>query len=303
MKILHAGVPGLPKTFQDAISATRKLGYRYLWIDSLCILQDDQQDWAREAALMHKVYTNAECNLAAEASQDSSGGLFFKREGLHGQCVAKNTRKDVTELFVDCDIFMRDIQNDPLQKVTSLKKQEMDTDAEISQTRFRLWVDLVADYTHRMLTKSSDILPALSGIAKWLQPHLGNPVYLAGLWNNGDLHRQLAWYADTPNNSRPHYRAQSWSWASIDGQAGWISECQSEIWYEIFTPGPDIIDASATLDGDDPTGPVTGGHLLITGSMARVKSIDYELPPSLCREDEMKVSPNRVHFHTDVSGF
>jgi hypothetical protein len=39
----------LPKTFRDAIQVTRELGQRYLWIDSLCIIQDDPNDWRMEA--------------------------------------------------------------------------------------------------------------------------------------------------------------------------------------------------------------------------------------------------------------
>lgn len=49
----------LPKTFRDAIFIARALGMRYLWIDSLCILQDDLQDWQREPAKMCDVYANA----------------------------------------------------------------------------------------------------------------------------------------------------------------------------------------------------------------------------------------------------
>jgi hypothetical protein len=40
----------LPETSKDAIVLTRSLGYRYLWIDALCIVQDDALDWEREAA-------------------------------------------------------------------------------------------------------------------------------------------------------------------------------------------------------------------------------------------------------------
>ena len=99
------------------MTATRNLGYRYLWIDSLCIVQDDQEDWDREATLMYNVYTNAECNLAAAASRDSSGGLFFKRTGLHGQCVAQNVRGDVIDCFADDELFQREIKQSPLQTV------------------------------------------------------------------------------------------------------------------------------------------------------------------------------------------
>lgn len=38
-------ITGLPKTFREAIQVTRDLGYRYIWIDSLCIIQDSEEDW------------------------------------------------------------------------------------------------------------------------------------------------------------------------------------------------------------------------------------------------------------------
>lgn len=71
----------LPKTFKDAVFVTRRLGISYLWIDSLCILQDkdDLSDWSAEAAMMDKVYTHSYCNLSAAAAMDSSRGLFFPR--------------------------------------------------------------------------------------------------------------------------------------------------------------------------------------------------------------------------------
>lgn len=53
---------------------------KYLWIDSLCIVQDSQDDWRRESALMNKVYRHSFCNIAAAASVNSHGGCFFPRE-------------------------------------------------------------------------------------------------------------------------------------------------------------------------------------------------------------------------------
>ena len=74
-------ISALPKTFQDAIVVARRLGIRFLWIDSLCIIQDDigLADWLKEAPQMDKVYTNAQYNISAAGSNDSSQGLFFSR--------------------------------------------------------------------------------------------------------------------------------------------------------------------------------------------------------------------------------
>jgi len=80
----------LPKTFQDAITITRQLlirgkGIRYLWIDALCILQDDPEDFAREGTAMHKTYSMATCTIAASASPDSKSGCLLPRGlGNHG---------------------------------------------------------------------------------------------------------------------------------------------------------------------------------------------------------------------------
>jgi hypothetical protein len=66
----------LPKTFQDAIEFTRRLGVRYIWIDSLCIIQHDKEDWERESAKMYEVYRKSYLTLAATSSANAEGGCF-----------------------------------------------------------------------------------------------------------------------------------------------------------------------------------------------------------------------------------
>jgi hypothetical protein len=66
----------LPKTFQDAVRVTRELSIPYLWIDSLCIVQDDTEDWNREAPRMEDVYASAYCTIAASSAASSSEGLL-----------------------------------------------------------------------------------------------------------------------------------------------------------------------------------------------------------------------------------
>jgi hypothetical protein len=51
-RMTRISINDLSKTFRDAVHIARELHQRYLWIDSLCIIQDDGNDWAREAALM-----------------------------------------------------------------------------------------------------------------------------------------------------------------------------------------------------------------------------------------------------------
>jgi hypothetical protein len=72
----------LSKTFREAMHATRKLGYRYIWIDSLCIIQDDGEDWAKEAATMCDVYQSATLTLVAAHASGGDVGCFAERDGL-----------------------------------------------------------------------------------------------------------------------------------------------------------------------------------------------------------------------------
>ncbi|KAL1636590.1 hypothetical protein SLS56_001175 [Neofusicoccum ribis] len=65
-----------PKTFRDAIAITTRLQVRYLWIDSLCIIQSSREDWAKESGLICSVYGNSHCNIAATAASNSSEGCF-----------------------------------------------------------------------------------------------------------------------------------------------------------------------------------------------------------------------------------
>lgn len=58
----------LPPTFKDAIAIARKLGVQYLWIDSLCILQDSSADWETEAGLMGDVYGRSYFTIAARGA-------------------------------------------------------------------------------------------------------------------------------------------------------------------------------------------------------------------------------------------
>ncbi|PMD47069.1 HET-domain-containing protein, partial [Hyaloscypha variabilis F] len=65
-----------PPMMQDAISVLRRLGILYVWIDCMCIVQDDKDDWAREAATMASIYANAELTLAATWCNGSGQSLF-----------------------------------------------------------------------------------------------------------------------------------------------------------------------------------------------------------------------------------
>jgi Heterokaryon incompatibility protein (HET) len=113
-------ISSLPKTFLEAVSLAKELGIRYLWIDALCIMQDSEEDWRLEAARMRDVYSNATLTVAATASRNSHGGLFYtrsplmmspcfvamERNGLQGEPLIAY-RQEMFEMFEMFEIFER----------------------------------------------------------------------------------------------------------------------------------------------------------------------------------------------------
>ncbi|KAK5656008.1 hypothetical protein OQA88_5146 [Cercophora sp. LCS_1] len=72
----------LSQTHLDAIEITKALGYQYLWIDAICIIQDDDEDWAGESANMGTIYRDSALTIAAAQSPDADGGILLDRPNL-----------------------------------------------------------------------------------------------------------------------------------------------------------------------------------------------------------------------------
>jgi hypothetical protein len=70
----------MPKTLQDAVVVTRRLGVRYLWIDALCIVQGDDEEWANEHDNLGDIYTNANLVIAADTADGL--GMGFLRNNI-----------------------------------------------------------------------------------------------------------------------------------------------------------------------------------------------------------------------------
>lgn len=74
----------LPQSFQDAIATARILGLQYLWIDALCIIQDDVEDWRHEAANMGNYYRDAFVVLSSLSASDGRLGFLRPRDQRSG---------------------------------------------------------------------------------------------------------------------------------------------------------------------------------------------------------------------------
>lgn len=98
------GFSQLPNNFQQAIAFTRRLRYEYIWIDSLCIMQHDQDDWACEASKMARYYDNAiltpavadalTCHVGFLHLRNHYTPLLISGEGQEYYCLREVLRDD-----------------------------------------------------------------------------------------------------------------------------------------------------------------------------------------------------------------
>ncbi|RFN54472.1 het-domain-containing protein [Fusarium flagelliforme] len=74
--LVHIAWKDMPLLYQDTIRLAWRLGIEYVWIDSLCIIQDSADDWAREAGRMKDVYGSSWLTIAATSNPDCSSGIL-----------------------------------------------------------------------------------------------------------------------------------------------------------------------------------------------------------------------------------
>lgn len=108
----------LPRSFQDAVLVSRGLNVRYLWIDSLCIIQNDQDDWNHETARMQQVFSNATCVLAASSAASSAEGFLTGPSNRQRDFVRLQSPSSGAVLYVcrAIDDFQRDVDEAVLNK-------------------------------------------------------------------------------------------------------------------------------------------------------------------------------------------
>ncbi|KAG4437975.1 hypothetical protein IFR05_006556 [Cadophora sp. M221] len=279
-------VESLPRTLRDAVHMSQLLDFRYIWIDALCIIQDDTADWVVQGSLMTDIYEGSTLCISTLSANDCHSGflelpdtlskvgiyhyftqtsdesrdifvgqkpsgygnvvekshlctrgwtfqerlvspasLHYTDEGMFWECVEEflsETGSGRTPYSPDGWKKSWRVVRDG--KATVLT-EHLGAGSELSlekATVLRNWGDFVGDYSARELTKSTDKLPAVAGIARAFCQQ-ASMVYLAGLWKE-DFLSGLFWFRhrDTDTLTRPRppqlYRAPTWSWASVDGR-------------------------------------------------------------------------------------
>ncbi|KAH9871969.1 hypothetical protein J1614_006228 [Plenodomus biglobosus] len=291
----------LPKTYQDAITFAHNLGLEYMWIDSLCILQDSDEDWRNEGGKMTQIYTNAHITLSAASSADAYEGCFFASSTSHSSRTLEFVGKDGKPYNFHCreKISSRDM---PLAKRGWTYQERLLSNRIIHFTKEELvwecnercvcecsavghyngggpglglikqlcglrdnsqiediWQSIIEDYSERSLTYPSDRLPAIQGLAKMVPATMG--AYLAGHWS-ATLIQSLCWCSIERPLQSCIWRAPSWSWASATGSVRWetLSWSREDKCYPVS-----ILSAMTTPKGNDPTGEVIDGKLVLRG--------------------------------------
>ncbi|KAF2850372.1 HET-domain-containing protein [Plenodomus tracheiphilus IPT5] len=221
----------LPKTFHDAILICQNLSIEYLWIDSLCIIQDDEADWQKQAALMADVYEGAIITIAAAHAENPTRGCFSNiRAACRGQPLPGYTNTYVRPwpllqrgwVFQEVSLSPRVIYfgaeevvwqcrckvereghpNEPwlLEKIRApvLSLTNYDT-----TTLDNYWFEVVRRYSSRSLSRQMDCLPAIAAMARRIERLRPRDRYLAGLWQSS-LCRGLSWenVVNVPNGAQ-----------------------------------------------------------------------------------------------------
>ncbi|KAF5702098.1 hypothetical protein FGLOB1_9825 [Fusarium globosum] len=96
----------LPNSYQEAIQFSLRIGFKYIWIDSLCIIQDSLLDWMQEAKDMKQVYEHAIMNLCSATASDSTGTSFVARRQSLLRPMRVKVHGEVFQLL--CDGLLED---------------------------------------------------------------------------------------------------------------------------------------------------------------------------------------------------
>lgn len=254
-------IQSLSRTFQDAITVTRLLGLRYLWIDALCIVQDDPQDWLEQAGQMCSIYQNSSVTIAVHSSKGPLDGFLWRRTVPDSLRISPRGTKPPFWIKVDPlsdDAISRAFGNSEItgrgwitqelclsQRVLHFVEDRVTWEchhedcssvhpSEDHMERFRKrsvhpsqdWLPFVTAYSTCRTTKESDKLAAIAGVAQaWPRndTYFQHNGYYCGIFDD-DVHGSLLWYRAHSSVIRRAQRAPAWSWASVDGEICFIRE-------------------------------------------------------------------------------
>ena len=233
LRAWRGGIPDryLSPVVRDAVILTRRLNICYLWVDALCIIQDDFDDWQRESPLMGPVYSNAHFTIMLLNSSTCQQGFLTRRpsgdeEPSGGQAPSGPEYKLHVDwraaawtcrgwTFQEEKLSTRHVYVGPSRMyfccnsgVTAEDSPERGSVSEKSvlhmlkkasasgrgiRSLMRFWeVNMVPQFSNREFSRPQDKLQAIASVAKCIGDHTGYD-YAAGLWVPR-IHIELIWH-------------------------------------------------------------------------------------------------------------
>lgn len=138
----------------------------------------------------------------------------------------------------------------------------------------QLWYNLLSDYSRRGITRGTDKLIALGGVAQEVQEKTGL-TYCAGHWLEM-IATGLCWtYSDEPTTRASPYRAPTWSWAAVDGGIAYVTE-QGPL-NGMPHPDVDLINCSVDVGAD---GQIISGRLVLSAQVKEARLVPFSTSSS-----------------------
>ncbi|RBR07232.1 uncharacterized protein FIESC28_10731 [Fusarium coffeatum] len=310
-------VEELPLTIRDAIHVCRQMHIPYLWVDSLCIIQTEdnavekggKSDKDRELPKMAGIFSAAALTICATCASSAEEGFLQDREAWP-PAIALPVRVNDTFVREPVDSRAWVFQEQMLSNRTlNFRKHAMELSSGRVSSSFaqdddysfhsdlevgfgRRWIDLVMAYSGRHLSVLQDRPIAIAAVAEWFaRTRDGDNTllasdYLAGMWKP-DILQHLLWSAPSPidygydkQNIPTKMDGPSWSWTTISGPAVYHDP-------DVFRHTATIISTSIELaDPNFVYGAVKSGRIRLRGLITR--SPQRTPPPNgffACRMD------------------
>ncbi|KAF4450351.1 heterokaryon incompatibility [Fusarium albosuccineum] len=282
-RVVRVALDSLPTLMKEAVQAARYLGYKYLWIDALCIIQDDEHDWNREVAKMGAIYSNCDLVITSLVAKDSQDHLLQPRslrvprpvpldiwlpQRLRSRQVPGRVTQPAVYPAWATESDGKSLKGPVNSRGWALQEHVLsprilyfgagtlhwecmghyglDADPDwVMPTPWNIWTDIerrmrvkcairgitppgeyhggdqtpddmwerqVAQFTIRDLSKQSDRIPAILGMAKSFEKVFGQQ-FLGGIWKGDKLLESLCWWGENKDNPT----GPSWTWASVSG--------------------------------------------------------------------------------------
>ncbi|KAM0456562.1 hypothetical protein ACHAO4_003591 [Trichoderma viride] len=250
----------MPQTIADAVELCRAIGLRYLWVDALCIIQDDDDDWTRESFEMSNIYANSFITFCVVTGASCAAGFLERR---HSPNTLQINFKSEMNSSVEGKLFLR-MYKHPTQiltteytKMSAFDGLIKDDILEVPEWQHgnapwfqRGWTFQESYFSKRKLLIGDDM------VYMWHEDKIESMDGTRGLfWVSATTQN----YEDYTTQRQSEYFAPSWSWASRPGPIYWFLGVQ----YPEF----ELLAANAVTDKLNRYGRVFSAYLELSAKM------------------------------------